>query len=212
MAHGLRRRAAVINWPVTLIEGDIRLRPLRVRDARAWREVRARNGDWLTPWDATLPAEGALEGEAPPSFGAMVRRMNREARAGRMIPWALDVDGVFRGQVTVGGIAMGSLRGCYIGYWIDQAVAGRGVMTTAVAMACDYLIGECGMHRIEINIRPENKPSRRVAEKLGLRNEGIRADYLHINGQWCDHVSYVLLAGDQPDGLLRRLRSQQHSQ
>jgi ribosomal-protein-alanine N-acetyltransferase len=85
-------------------------------------------------------------------------------------------------------------------------------MTTAVAMACDYLIGECGMHRIEINIRPENEPSRRVAAKLGLRNEGIRADYLHINGQWCDHVSYVLLAGDQPDGVLRRLRSQQLSQ
>lgn len=142
----------------------------------------------------------------------MVRRMNREARAGRMLPWALDVDGVFRGQVTVGGIAMGSLRGGYIGYWIDEEVAGRGVMTTAVAMACDYLLGECGLHRIEINIRPDNGASRRVAEKLGMRNEGIRADYLHINGQWCDHVSYVLLAGDQPGGVLRRLRSEQLSQ
>jgi len=202
----------VISWPVTLIEGDIRLRPLRVRDARAWREVRSRNAEWLAPWDATLPPEGAFEGEAPPTFSAMVRRMNREARAGRMLPWALDVDGVFRGQVTVGGIAMGSLRGGYIGYWIDQEVAGRGIMSTAVAMACDYLIGECELHRIEINIRPENEPSRRVAEKLGLRNEGIRADYLHINGRWCDHVSYVLLAGDQPDGVLRGLRSQQLSQ
>jgi [ribosomal protein S5]-alanine N-acetyltransferase len=202
----------VIGWPVTLVEGDIRLRPLRIRDARAWRDVRARNSEWLTPWDATLPVEGSFEGEAPPTFGAMVRRMNREARAGRMLPWALDVDGVFRGQVTVGGIAMGSLRGGYIGYWIDQEVAGRGIMTTAVAMASDYLIGECGLHRVEINIRPENEPSRRVAEKLGLRNEGIRKSYLHINGQWCDHVSYVLLAGDQPDGVLRRLRSQQLSQ
>jgi ribosomal-protein-alanine N-acetyltransferase len=202
----------VIGWPVTLVEGDIRLRPLRSRDARAWRSVRARNAEWLTPWDATLPPEGTFEGEAPPTFASMVRRMNRDARAGRMIPWAVEVDGVFRGQVTVGGIAMGSLRGGYIGYWIDQEVAGRGIMTTAVAMACDYLIGECGLHRIEINIRPENEASLRVVEKLGLRNEGIRADYLHINGQWCDHISYVLLAGDQPDGVLRRLRSEQLSQ
>jgi len=202
----------VIDWPVTLIEGGIRLRPLRNRDARAWRSVRARNSSWLTPWDATLPSEASSEGEAPPTFGSMVRRMNREARAGRMLPWALDVDGVFRGQVTVGGIAMGSLRGGYIGYWIDQEVAGRGVMTTAVAMACDYLLGECRLHRIEINIRPDNGASRRVAEKLGMRNEGIRADYLHINGQWCDHVSYVLLAGDQPGGVLRTLRNEQFSQ
>ena len=46
-----------------------------------------------------------------------------------------------------------------------------------------------GLHRIEINIRPENGPSIRVVEKLGFRYEGLRERYLHIDGDWRDHVS-----------------------
>lgn len=191
-------------WPVTLVHGDIRLRPLRVSDARTWREVRRRNLEWLRPWDATLPPEGAEEGEAPPTFRAMVRRMRREARAGRMLPWAIEYQGRLVGQLTVGGIAWGSLRGAYIGYWIDSAVAGRGITPTAVAMACDHCFESMLMHRIEVNIRPENAASIRVAEKLGLRLEGDRPRYLHIDGDWRDHRTYVLVRGEVREGVLER--------
>ena len=93
----------------------------------------------------------------------------------------------------------------HVGYWIDREVAGRGVMPMAVAMAVDHCFAG-GLHRIEINIRPENAASLRVVEKLGLRHEGERAAYLHINGQWRDHVTYVVYAGDVPGGLVARLR------
>ena len=62
------------------------------------------------------------------------------------------------------------------------------------------------LHRIEINIRPENAASLRVVEKLGLRREGERAAYLHIDGDWRDHVTYVVYAGDFPDGVLAAYR------
>lgn len=193
-------------WPVTLTDGDVALRPLRQSDARRWREVRRRNLDWLRPWEATLPPEGARDGDTVPTFSMMVRRLRREAREGRTMPWALTHRGELVGQVTVGGIAWGSLRAAYIGYWIDSAVAGRGIMPTAVAMACDHCIDTLGLHRIEINIRPENAASLRVVEKLGLRREGERAAYLHIDGDWRDHVTYVVYAGDFPDGVLTAYR------
>jgi ribosomal-protein-alanine N-acetyltransferase len=41
-------------------------------------------------------------------------------------------------------------------------------------------------------------------EKLGFRDEGVRARYLHINGEWCDHRTFALTVEDVPDGLLRR--------
>jgi ribosomal-protein-alanine N-acetyltransferase len=193
-------------WPVTLTDGDVTLRPLRQSDARRWREVRRRNLDWLRPWEATLPPEGARDGDTVPTFSMMVRRLRREAREGRTMPWALTYRGELVGQVTVGGIAWGSLRAAYIGYWIDSAVAGRGIMPTAVAMACDHCLDTLGLHRIEINIRPENAASLRVVEKLGLRREGERAAYLHIDGDWRDHVTYVVYAGDFPDGVLAAYR------
>ncbi len=190
----------------TLNEGDVRLRPLKASDARAWQEVRRRNQAWLGPWDATVPDEGVRAGEVPPSVHAMTRRLRAEAREGRVLPWATEFRGRLVGQITMGGIAYGSLRSAYIGYWIDQEFAGRGVTSMGVAMATDYAFDVLRLHRMELNIRPENTSSRAVAEKVGYREEGFREKYLHINGDWRDHVTYVLFAGDVPGGVVARLR------
>jgi ribosomal-protein-alanine N-acetyltransferase len=120
---------------------------------------------------------------------------------------ALTVGGRFAGQVTLGGISWGSLRSAYIGYWIDRAYAGRGYMPRAVALLADYGLFTMRLHRVEINIRPENAASVRVVEKLGLRCEGLRHRYLHIAGDWRDHLSYAVCVDEVPQGLMERLRS-----
>ena len=196
-------------WSPTISDGDITLRLIRQRDASSWREVRRRNREWLQPWEASLPPEASLITDVPATFGQMVRRMRKDARAGRALPWAILVDGRLAGQLTVGGITYGSLRSAYIGYWIDKDLAGRGIMPAAVAMACDYCFDNVRLHRVEINIRPENAASLRVVDKIGLRKEGDRPKYLHIDGDWRDHVTYVVMAGEFPEGVLPRLRARQ---
>ena len=193
-------------WPARLSDGPVGLRPLRLRDASAWREVRSRNASWLRPWEATVPLDNR---DVPHTYGAMVRRLRAEAREGRGLPFALTYEGRFVGQVTVGGIARGSLMSGYVGYWIDQAVAGRGIVPTAVALATDHCFTEVGLHRIEINIRPENAASLRVVEKLGFRPEGLRLRYLHIDGGWRDHLTFALCSDEVPGGLLQRWRAAQ---
>jgi len=190
-------------WPVTLREGQVGLRPIRLRDAGAWREVRTANSEWLRPWEATTPPES---GDVPPSFTTMVRRLRLEARERRTLPWIITVNDRLAGQLTVGGITWGSLRAAYIGYWIDQRHAGQGFTPTAVAMAVDYCFETLGLHRIEINVRPENHASRRVPEKLGFRVEGLRPRYLHIDGDWRDHLTYAMLAEESGPGVLWRWR------
>jgi ribosomal-protein-alanine N-acetyltransferase len=178
--------------------GLLGLRELRRRDVRAWREVRARNLEWLSPWEATVPPES---GESIPSFGEMISRYRTEGRAGRMIAWAITLDGALVGQLTVGGIILGSLRAASIGYWIDSRVAGRGLTPMAVAMASDHCLRTLRLHRVEIVIRPENAASLRVVEKVGFRHEGARPAYLHIDGQWRDHEVYALTAEEAPPSL-----------
>jgi len=56
----------------------------------------------------------------------------------------------------------------------------------------DYAFTELQLHRLEINLRPENAASRRVAEKAGYVLEGQRPRYLHIDGDWRDHICFVL--------------------
>ena len=103
----------------------------------------------------------------------------------------------------------GSLCSAHIGYWVDSRIAGRGVMPTAVALATDHAFAKVGLHRIEVNIRPENAASLRVVEKLGFRDEGVRKALLHIDGAWRDHRSFALTAEEVPGGLLARWRAQQ---
>src|SRR4051794_31851740 len=107
-------------WPATLQYGPVTLRPLSYRDARAWRAVRRRNAAWLQPWDATVPPGG---NERPATFRTLVARLNRHARQGQGMPFALDVDGQFSGQVTVNNIVRGSAQFGSIGYWLDRDVA-----------------------------------------------------------------------------------------
>jgi ribosomal-protein-alanine N-acetyltransferase len=190
-------------WPVTLREGSVGLRPLRQRDGARWREVRLRNAEWLRPWEATSPDP---DRDVAPTFSAMVRRLRGEARDGRTLPFVVTWDDELVGQLTVGGIAWGSLRSAHIGYWVDQRLAGRGIMPTAVAMATDHCFAG-GLHRIEINIRPENVASRRVVEKLGFRPEGLRPAYLHIDGDWRDHLSFALTQEEVPGGVLSRWKA-----
>jgi len=164
--------------------------------------VRARNASWLRPWEATDPSNSGLT----QGFRAMRAWARREGRAGRVWLFAITYQGRFVGQLTVGGIGWGSMRSANIGYWVDQQVAGRGITPTAVALAVDHCFRAAALHRVEVCIRPENTASRRVVEKLGFREEGLRPRFLHIDGAWRDHLAYALTVEEVPGGLMRRWR------
>ena len=185
-----------------LKDGDVTLRPLAYRDRAAWQEVRRRNAAWLRPWDATVPPGAEAR---PASFHSLVWRLNRQARAGTTMPFAVEVDGRFVGQVTVNNVVRGSAQFASVGYWLDHEYAGRGIMPRAVAMVIDHCFRTVGLHRVEIAIRPENSNSLRVVEKLDLHEVGYAPRFLHIDGAWRDHRIYAVTAEECPDGLLGRL-------
>ncbi|WP_372698047.1 GNAT family N-acetyltransferase [Arthrobacter sp. JSM 101049] len=197
------------SWPVTLESGDLLLRPLRYRDKATWMALKRRNADWLQPWEASTPTPGG----PLPTYREMVSSLNRQARAGLTLPWVIALRGSDRrepamvGQLTVSGMLWGSALTASLGYWIDGAHAGRGITPHAVALATDYCFRDLGLHRMEINIRPENTASLRVVDKLGFRDEGVRERFLHINGEWSDHRSFALTADEVPGGLLQRWRA-----
>ncbi|MCV2395783.1 GNAT family N-acetyltransferase [Actinotalea sp. M2MS4P-6] len=191
-------------WPAVLREGDVVLRPLRRSDARAWMAVRRDNADWLAPWEATSPEPA--RGPAP-TFGQYVRMLQRQGRRGEALPFAVVHQGELVGQLTVSGIQRGSALSASIGYWVSRQVAGRGIIPTSVALAVDHCFGPVGLHRVEIAIRPENAASLRVVAKLGLREEGLRERFLHIQGGWRDHRTFAVTTEEVPGSLIARWRA-----
>jgi ribosomal-protein-alanine N-acetyltransferase len=183
---------------IELSDGEILLRPFTFSDRNQWRRVRAINREWLMNWEATTPkipsdyfSHLADNSSLNMSFGRMVRSNRKEARAGRSFAFGIFKGVNLIGQINISGVIYGALRGAHIGYWIDQSYANRGHMTSAVNMVTDFAFTELALHRIEINIRPENEPSIKVAQKCGYIFEGLRPNYLHIDGAWRDHHCYV---------------------
>lgn len=200
-------------WPVVLTDGLVTLRPYRRGDARTWAEVRRSNEAWLAKWEPT-PLGSWQAVNSPATFRSVMSDLRRSARQGRSMPFAICLREAigdrlvdrFVGQLTIGNIVRRAFCSGYAGYWIDSRVAGRGIMPTALALAVDHAFGAGGIHRIEVNIRPENTPSRRVVEKLGFRQEAYHYRYLHIDGGWRDHIGYAITTEDLVDvgGLLAR--------
>ncbi len=182
---------------------------MSARDAASWREIRTRNRGWLSPWEATLPPGTQHQ---PQSFRVTARDLRRQARAGRGLPFVTTYDGRMVGQVTVSSITWGSARSGSIGYWIDRALAGRGITPTAVALVIDHCFTAVGLHRIEIAVRPENTASLAVVAKLGLRQEGEAPRYLHIDGDWRDHLLFGITREEVPGGILTRALESHQSQ
>ena len=183
----------------TLRDGSVTIRPIRLRDARALEQELISNRAWLRTWEATNP-------HGPIGFDsrASIRSLLSNWRSGFGVPFAIEYEGEFAGQLNVSGLSYGSLSSASIGYWVAERFAGRNVTPTAVALATDHCLFSIGLHRMEICIRPENAPSLRVVEKLGFRYEGLRRRLIHINGDWRDHFCFALTAEELPTGVLRR--------
>ena len=199
-------------WPAVLADGPVLLRPYRRNDARAWSDVRIANQQWLAPWESSPPGPWA-DMNSVRAYLYVYRDMKRAARRGESMPFAVclrDESGRDRlvGHLNLGNIVRRAFSSAYVGYWIDSRVAGRGVIPTALALVVDHAFGPAGLHRVEVNIRPENGPSRRVVEKLGFREEAYHQRYMHIDGGWRDHIGYAMTSEDvaTEGGLLARWR------
>lgn len=184
---------------IELVEGDVSVRIVKIRDAKRLEQLLISNRAWLRPWEATNP-EGPLSFDVKKQIRALLRQMDNDFG----LPFVICFQGQVVGQLNVANMLWGSVSSAVMGYWITPEVAGRSITPTAVALVSDYLMQNLGLHRVEIDIRPENSSSLRVVEKLGFRYEGYREKYIHINGAWRDHYSFALTREDVADGILMR--------
>ncbi len=175
------------------------LRPPRTEDVAALRVVLRRNAAHLRPWSAA-PAHG----EDPSSLTSVSRavlRYRKEWKQGQAFVLFLSLRGSEReiiGRVALGGVQHGALLSAHLGYWIDAAHVGRGLMTEAVHEVTTFAFDSLGLHRVQAAVMPRNRASQRVLEKVGYRREGVALRYLCIAGVWEDHVLFAVTGEEWP--------------
>jgi ribosomal-protein-alanine N-acetyltransferase len=176
----------------TLTGRRVALRPLVAADFPAWQEVRRRNAGWLIPWEPARTPGLPDVVESREAFAMRCSARERERQLGTGFGFGIFVGGRFAGEINLSSVQRGPFQSCYVGYWIDQAHAGHGYMPESLLLAARFAFEELHLHRIQVSIIPRNHRSRRVVEKLKIRDEGIASRYLEINGVWEDHVRYAL--------------------
>ncbi|GAA2684717.1 GNAT family protein [Streptomyces lunalinharesii] len=186
---------------VILCDREVTLRSLSSRDQQSWCELNDRDRDWFRPWEGTDPNYPSQRiNPDPATYRKMFRYFMAEARAGRMLPFAIEHQGSFVGQLLVSGIVRGSMRCAQLGVWLSKQHAGQGIAVTSVALATDHCLGPLGLYRIECFTRTENTPARRIMEKLGFCEHGVIPGYMHVDGKWRDHVMYGITSDEIPAG------------
>ena len=176
----------------TLVGRRLVLRPLTVADFPAWQEVRRRNTGWLTPWEPARTPGMPDVVEQREAFAMRCSARERERQLGTGFGFGMFVGGQFAGEINLSSVQRGPFQSAYVGYWIDQAHAGNSYTAEALVLVIRFAFEQVHLHRVQVSIIPRNHRSRRVVEKLKLRDEGIALRYLEINGVWEDHVRYAV--------------------
>ena len=176
----------------TLLGRRVLLRPLSVNDFPSWTEVRTRNADWLLRWEPRrLPGQPDVTTDRD-AFSVRCSARERERQLGTGYGFGVFVEGRLAGEINLSAIQRGPFQSAYVGYWIDEAEAGHGYTPEALVVLSRFAFDDLRLHRVQIAIIPRNSASRRVVEKLKLREEGVAERYLEINGVWEDHVRYAI--------------------
>ena len=162
------------------------LRPLRPGDAAELLALRRRSARFLAPWEGRPPRGTTARGR--------VQQLVRSALDPRHLKLLICAreGGAIVGYIAVNEIVRGVAQFGYLGYWIGAPFARRGYMTEALGLVLRHAFGPVGLHRLEANIRPSNRPSLALVRRAGFRREGYSPGYLKIAGRWADHERWAL--------------------
>jgi GrpB-like predicted nucleotidyltransferase (UPF0157 family)/L-amino acid N-acyltransferase YncA len=166
------------------------IRPIAVADAPALAALYAANRDYLRPFEPRRTDRFFTVAEQTERARAEIANVQAGRRYAHVILDGSDVAGI----IAIDNIIRGAGQMATLGYWVDQARAGRGLGTAAVAATVETAFGQLGLHRVQAGTLLDNRASQRVLEKNGFDRIGMAPRYLNIADRWQDHVLFQRLA------------------
>ena len=100
--------------------------------------------------------------------------------------------GTLAGTIDLMGTG-GRHRCAEIGYWLDAAHEGQGLVTLACRALVDHAFDKLNVNRVEIRTEPANTRSCAVAQRLGFAEEGTLRQVIYLGMRFADRSVYAML-------------------
>lgn len=155
-------------------------------DARELFAIVDENREYLREWLPWLDDVNSVDDEL-----AMIRRI----RGDRNFNWVYLIlsDGEIVGVVSLNWVDWDN-RSFGLGYWVSESSSGRGIITKSCRRVIEHCFVDLKLHRSVIEVAADNHPSRAVAERLGLRLEGVSKDREWLYDRFTDSVMFAITA------------------
>jgi diamine N-acetyltransferase len=80
-----------------------------------------------------------------------------------------------------------------IGVLIDEDYRKRGFATEALSLLIEYCFKTLDLHQVYCNIEQSNEHSIRLFTNAGFTNCGLKKEWLFLQGQWNDVLTFQLI-------------------
>jgi ribosomal-protein-serine acetyltransferase len=168
----------------------VELRQIEQCDAETLWELTDRNRAYLREWLPWVDHAHSVEDTI-----TFIEQITEQLRAGNGPNTSIRLNGAIVGCIGCHKIDWAN-RSVSIGYWVDQGLQKKGLVTRSTEALTDYLFRELQLHRVVIQCGTGNSKSCAIPQRLGFTREGVAREAEWCGGRWVDLVVWSMLEHD----------------
>ncbi len=169
------------------LEEDLYLLPLTPSMAEELCQLVGQNRAYLSRWLPWVP-----HSQQAAHFLAFIDQTISEREAQKSLVLALQWRGDLVGVAGFNKLDW-QLGVAELGYWLAADKQGNGLMSKACNWLVSHAFNDLHMAKVQLSAAVDNKPSRRIAKRLGMVLEGVIRRRERVADSVLDHAVYGLL-------------------
>ena len=136
------------------------------------------NRDYLRQWLPWLDATNSIDDETAFISNSLEEYEKREG-----VFYTILLNDRIIGTISLNWIDWGN-RAAGVGYWLSEDQTGNGYVTKSCIRLMEHCFDDLNLHRFVLEAAVDNIPSCEIADRIGMRLEGVTKDravsYTHL--------------------------------
>ena len=144
------------------------------------------NREYLREWLPWLDATRSVEDEKAFISNSLEEYQKREG-----VFYTIRLEGRIIGTISLNWIDWGN-KAAGVGYWLSKNHTGNGYVTKSCIRLMEHCFDDLSLHRFVLEAAVDNIPSCEIAERIGMRLEGITKDREWLYDHYVDAKLFAI--------------------